>query len=411
MPVVNGAVTVSANYVWLHRLDVSGSNARISLSGNNNKVIRCRLHGLRTSSGASAGQIAFSVHGSDHEIAACELYDIDGRGISCANTGSAPALRPHIHHCWIREHVERTSPTSREALQLGQTQQPDGSPTLFSMRALVEYNLFENWNRPPDNENETISVKCSDNILRFNTFRNVRLLNIRFGRNNRVEANWFEQPAVADNGIGVRGDDNLILGNRFYNWPAGSAVLIRPGNQTQDLTGSPASPGTVPWDGNYDTPIARRTKLVGNLVEGRGFVAVGRAENAAKETLPAEDTRFEAHSGSVVTKNDYGWQTSRNEGYLEVRSRWSTTTTEDVPVALRLTSARVGVDAVVSGAETAERSARPGFERAGPAGPVRLCSGTFQPCRRSRARGNPPEALPPRLRPACRITEPLGRWR
>lgn len=346
MPVVNGPVTVDANHVWLHRLDVAGSGARIRLFGHHNKVVRCKLHGYRTPAGASAGGIAFAVAGDDHEIAACDIYDIDGRGISCENTG-VKALRPHIHHNWIHDHVEKDNPPSREALQLGQTQMPDGSPTLYSMQALVEYNLFENWNRKPDAENETISVKCSDNIIRFNTFRNVRLLNLRFGKNNRVEANWFEQPVVADNGIGVRGDDHVLIGNRFSDWPNGSAILIRAGTQTQDLSNGPAAPGTTPWDGHLDAPIARRVKLIGNSIAGNGFAAVGKPDNGDLETLPAQQTRFEAHSGRIITKHDYGWQTGTNSGYREVNTSQAPIPSEPVPEAIRLTSARVGVEAVI----------------------------------------------------------------
>lgn len=157
----------------------------------------------------------------------------------------------------------------------------------------------------------------------------------------RVSANY-----VTLHGIAMRCDDNLVLGNVFLGWKDGSAIMLRPGTGTQDIRGGPAAPGTVPWDGRYDTPVARRSKVVGNRIDGQGHLAVGKPETRAKEKLPAVDNVIEAHEGAVVTRHGYRWAARTDDSYLEERTSFHSEPsveyrTASGPIDRRL----VGVDA------------------------------------------------------------------
>lgn len=70
-----------------------------------------------------------------------------------------------------------------------------------------------------------------------------------------------------------------------------------------DASGESA-PGETPWDGSRDYPKCRDCVLYGNDLGGGG-IYVGDSVHSS-ETLPAEDTRLEAQSGSVTYGNHTG---------------------------------------------------------------------------------------------------------
>lgn len=120
--------------------------------------------------------------------------------------------RPNIHHNWFNG---RTYPGSNlngyETLQLG-----SGSTgcKMESMKAKVDYNLFENCN----GEAEIISVKTSDNYIRFNTFRECRgQLVLRIADGCQVYNNYFLNPSCKTGvgGIRIHGSYNEIYNNYF----------------------------------------------------------------------------------------------------------------------------------------------------------------------------------------------------
>ena len=72
---------------------------------------------------------------------------------------------------------------------------------------MVEYNLFEK----ADGDNEAISVKSSDNIVRYNTLRNSRgEITLRHGNRNRVDGNFI---IGGISGIRFFGNDHVIVNN------------------------------------------------------------------------------------------------------------------------------------------------------------------------------------------------------
>lgn len=80
-----------------------------------------------------------------------------------------------------------------------------------SSGTLIQHNLFERTN----GEVETISLKSSDNVVRFNTFRQVvGTVTLRQGHRNKVLGNYFFGDNVRNTGgIRVTGTGHLIANN------------------------------------------------------------------------------------------------------------------------------------------------------------------------------------------------------
>ncbi len=93
--------------------------------------------------------------------------------------------------------------TAFEIIQLGQ----GGSSAFASQQTVLEYNLFQNIEME---DPELISSKSSDNILRYNTFRDCSsMLVLRTGAHAIVEGNWF----FDSKGIRVHDRDHIIINN------------------------------------------------------------------------------------------------------------------------------------------------------------------------------------------------------
>ena len=78
---------------------------------------------------------------------------------------------------------------------------------------VMEYNTFEHC----DGDREAITIKASNNIIRYNTFRNNEgSLTFRHGNANTADGNIFID---GNNGISVNGHDHRIVNNNFANNP------------------------------------------------------------------------------------------------------------------------------------------------------------------------------------------------
>ncbi len=135
---------------------------------------------------------------------------------------SVISQRLHIHHNHFQNmapHISagQTVPdgdSDREAIVFGTSD----SAQLVTNH-IVEHNLFEDC----DGENEIITVKTSNNIIRYNTFRNsFGSLSIRFGNGTEAYGNYFfgegagEQvtdPNYQTGGIRVYGTNHKVYNN------------------------------------------------------------------------------------------------------------------------------------------------------------------------------------------------------
>jgi poly(beta-D-mannuronate) lyase len=99
--------------------------------------------------------------------------------------------------------IRRLSSNGQEPIQLGQDQSALGH---VSVRAVVEYNLFEN----ASGDGEIISNKSADNIIRRNTMRDSKAgISLRGGRNTLVEGNYCRRTR----GIRIFGDGHTVVNN------------------------------------------------------------------------------------------------------------------------------------------------------------------------------------------------------
>jgi len=99
--------------------------------------------------------------------------------------------------------IERLSSNGQEPIQLGQDQTAFGR---VSVRAVVEYNLFEN----ASGDGEIISNKSSDNIIRRNTMRDSKAgICLRGGRNVLVEGNYCRHTRA----IRIYGHGHTVINN------------------------------------------------------------------------------------------------------------------------------------------------------------------------------------------------------
>lgn len=116
---------------------------------------------------------------------------------------TAMAQRTHIFRNYFSDHTF-TGTNGGEPIRLGVSDR-----ALAGSHAIVEYNLFERCNGDP----ETISVKSSENTIRYNTIRNSRGgIVLRHGNHSTVEGNYLLDGAE---GVRIYGNDHTVVNNYF----------------------------------------------------------------------------------------------------------------------------------------------------------------------------------------------------
>lgn len=146
-----------------------------------------------------------TIAGSDHEVAYNTFTNKDslGKFLSVRGTGKQISERLHIHHNYFKTHKNQGNRNGAEALQFGLS-----GYSLSSSHSILEHNLFEDC----EGENELISIKASNVIVRYNTIRNCPAqFTLRHGNFNQVYGNYF----INTPGLRIFGDDHLIHSNHF----------------------------------------------------------------------------------------------------------------------------------------------------------------------------------------------------
>ncbi|MGH1364075.1 MAG: chondroitinase-B domain-containing protein [Calditrichia bacterium] len=110
-----------------------------------------------------------------------------------------------------RNHFRNVGPRAtneKEAIRVGWSEL-----SMSSGYTVVEYNLFEDCDGDP----EIVSVKTSDDTVRYNTFRRSQgTLSLRHGNRTTVDGNFFlGENKAGTGGIRVYGDDHVIINNYF----------------------------------------------------------------------------------------------------------------------------------------------------------------------------------------------------
>lgn len=170
-----------------------------------------------------------TVTGNDVEVDHNTFQNKSTEGVFLQISGpgdSAMAQRTRVRHNYFHDHTF-SGDNGGESIRLGYSYRQ-----LSSAYATIEYNLFERAN----GDSEAISVKSSDNTVRYNTIRDsVGSIVLRHGNRNLVEGNL-----MLGNTAGIRfyDNDHVIINNVIQGGTG--QIIAGSGDVADDTTGSTA---------------------------------------------------------------------------------------------------------------------------------------------------------------------------
>ena len=191
------------------------------------------LQGFYFTEGGASGAVELSKSSSYCRMTRCIIYDLNPEGVNGHDWVFLRGTHNRVDHCHFSE--QRTGgqticmyapyPNYNRIDHnhfIGQPKRSNGCETIklgqgggrgkdLISHTVVEYNLLEKCDA---DGGENISIKCDDNIIRYNTFKNHNNAHVTLRGCNRIhiEGNYF-----LDNGLGIRvyGEDNVIVNNYF----------------------------------------------------------------------------------------------------------------------------------------------------------------------------------------------------
>jgi hypothetical protein len=151
---------------------------------------------------------------------------------------------------------------------------------------IAEFNLFKGATGDP----ETISVKSSDNIIRYNTYRATNgEITLRHGNRNLVYGNFMLADGLTEaRGMRVLGADHRIFNNYIENINRTAGILLRGGSDPAENASGTA------FYAVYRTHIVNNT-----LVGGRG-IAVGSTDIPPRDCVVANNIVVNASGAGIV---------------------------------------------------------------------------------------------------------------
>lgn len=127
------------------------------------------------------------------------------------------AKRVWVHHNYFYNH-KFSGANGGESIRFGLSNHQK-----YSANGIVEYNLFEK----ADGDSEAISVKSSDNVVRYNTIRDSRgFLVLRHGNRSVVEGNLL----LGRSGIRFHGNDHKVV-NNYVHTTANRGIIFGSGSE------------------------------------------------------------------------------------------------------------------------------------------------------------------------------------
>ena len=175
-------ISVSGNFALLNQLNFNGYSAQkyINISGQYDEVSYCSFENKPTS--APIGNL-----------------------VHIAPNGTVPNYAK-IRYCSFKNMSGAGGDNGNECIRIA-----NGAQSTSICRTIVEYCYFENTG---NGDSEAISVKCRENTLRFNTFRNNQnaMMVFRNGDNNIAYGNFF----IGAGGIRVKEANNIYCYNNYF---------------------------------------------------------------------------------------------------------------------------------------------------------------------------------------------------
>ncbi|MCE7011853.1 polysaccharide lyase 6 family protein [Kibdelosporangium philippinense] len=217
------------------RAEIRGSTGFLFAGGVNNVVLQgfnlrhggslsvpSDAHHIRLTRNTvqlSGGGNWVTINGNDVEVDRNTFQNRSTEGVflQIAGPSTDVAKRTRIHHNYFYNHTF-SGANGGESIRLGYSHKQS-----YSANAVVEYNLFERANGDP----EAISVKASDNIVRYNTIRDSRgFIVLRHGHRTTVEGNVI----FGNSGIRFHGNDHRII-NNYVAASGGRAIVFGSGSE------------------------------------------------------------------------------------------------------------------------------------------------------------------------------------
>ena len=283
-------VTVTAEHVG--KATITGSKTFSFGSGVSNVVLRGFKFrngaALSIPAGASHNRLSrndfqltgdgnwVTVNGDDTEVDRNVFQNRTTQGVFLQILGPSDAMakRVHVHHNYFYNH-QFSGSNGGESIRLGLSNHQS-----YAANAVIEDNLFEK----ADGDSEAISVKSSDNIVRYNTIRDSRgYIVLRHGNRSVVEGNL-----LFGSGIRFHGNDHKIVGNYVAN-SGGRAIVFGSGDEAD----------SGPTSKLHDRPD--RDTVAYNTVIGSSSVIDGDGGDFKPKDCVVADNIVKGTSGTLVT--------------------------------------------------------------------------------------------------------------
>ncbi len=237
MPVISGAVFLNGT----NSIIVSGNNITfsgfqfttgtitgnaITVSGNNNSLTQLNFNGYNAGHMIYiTGQYNIISHSNFQNKPATNLVNHGGTGDMVQIIPNATNIGYNtIRHCSFQHMPGFGGDYGNECIRIG-----DGSYSTYISRTVVEYCYFEDTG---NGDSESISVKCRENCLRYNTSSNNpnAMFSFRNGDNNIAYGNFF----IKSGGIRCKESNNIYCYNNYF----GESGI----NQNASLPGAKKAP-------------------------------------------------------------------------------------------------------------------------------------------------------------------------
>jgi hypothetical protein len=213
-----------------------------------------------------------------------------GNDVMLSGSGSQIVQRTRVDHNFFHDVIRSGNDNGWETIRGGLS-----GWTFSSAGTVIEYNLF----RRCDGDPEILSMKSSDNVVRYNTMRgNKGEMVMRHGNRGQVYGNIILGDGVASaGGIRICGGDHRIYDN-YVAGVSGAGIFLE-GGESDDTTGELT-----------DHKQVYRTQVVFNTVVNDRGIAVGGSHPMDPVDCTIANNLLQG-SGSVLTETS----SSRNTRY------------------------------------------------------------------------------------------------
>ena len=203
----------------------------------------------------------------------------------------------YVHHNLFAS-INRRASNGQEPIQIAG---PNGGGTGISMKARIEHNVFFRSN----GDREAISLKASENFVRWNLFKDMDAApTIRGGSRNTVSDNLL----IHTRPIRVSGPDHVVSGNMILCPSAGPGILLSNGSQGYGAATDTFVVGNIIVAKRAGIAFISqepeiRTRAENNMIIDNAFILYGRDRTSGIGTSKNDD--FDYLSMNTVRENSF----------------------------------------------------------------------------------------------------------